>query len=448
MDGMVLVVAAAAVVVVVVGIVLIVRRPGGDELSSVRQYHTALGTLEHFADRAERPGPGTIARAATAPPVVISSPIGAEREKATRPDPTRPATPGTSEFDAHAEPAPPPVPPSEIGEAAEPPAAEPPSEIGEAAEPTGHSTWSVADRPPTGVTGQTSSGQRFYRRPGAFIPEDASPRGPEPQGLGATVGPSLSGRVPPVPARSSRSLPEPGVPLVFDDSKLAEANGEATPDALFADPNPIPRVDRAQQHALESMNRGSRRGGAVVALLAVLVVLGALAYIGSRRSSSAHLTSPPHRAASVSTIPAPAANARRAGGNPKSKKRTRPSPAPRSPDTITSSTSTLTTGTYPVPGPSYQVTVAATGPCWVYATSLSSGSVLWTGTLQAGNTQVIQVTGDARVELGSPAASMKVGKADVVLPSPLHTPFFATFTTSSAGSTPTGGGASGATPNG
>lgn len=428
MDGMLLVVAAAAVVVVVVGLVLIMRRPGGDELSSVRQYHTALGTLEHFADRAERPGPATIARAATAPPAVISSPIAAESEEATRPDPTGPATPGTSEFDAHAEPAPPPVSPSEFGEAAESPAAESP----------GHPTWSAGDQPPTGVTGQTSSGQRFYRRPGAFIPEDASPRGLEPQRLGATLGPNPSGRVPPMPARSSRSLPEPGVPLVFDDSKPAEANGEATPEALVADPNPIRRVDRAQQHALESMNRGSRRGGAVVALLAVLVVLGALAYIGSRRSSSAHLTNPPHPAANASTTTAPAANAHRTGGTATSKKRTRPSPALGSPNTITSSTSTLTTGTYPVPGPSYQVTVAATGPCWVYATSLSSGSVLWTGTLQAGNTQVIQVTGNAQVELGSPAASMKVGKADVELPSPLHTPFFATFTTSNAGSAPTG----------
>ncbi len=43
--------AAVALIAVAVAIVVLFRRPSGDDLESVRSYHSALGTLEHLADR-------------------------------------------------------------------------------------------------------------------------------------------------------------------------------------------------------------------------------------------------------------------------------------------------------------------------------------------------------------------------------------------------------------
>jgi hypothetical protein len=43
--------AALALIAVAVAIVVLFRRPAGDDIDSVRSYHSALGTLEHLADR-------------------------------------------------------------------------------------------------------------------------------------------------------------------------------------------------------------------------------------------------------------------------------------------------------------------------------------------------------------------------------------------------------------
>ncbi len=43
--------AALALIAVAVAIVIMFRRPSGDDLDSVRSYHSALGTLEHLSDR-------------------------------------------------------------------------------------------------------------------------------------------------------------------------------------------------------------------------------------------------------------------------------------------------------------------------------------------------------------------------------------------------------------
>ena len=46
--------AALALIAVAVAIVVLFRRPAGDDIDSVRSYHSALGTLEHLADRTGR----------------------------------------------------------------------------------------------------------------------------------------------------------------------------------------------------------------------------------------------------------------------------------------------------------------------------------------------------------------------------------------------------------
>src|ERR1700722_19485228 len=54
---------AALLVVAVVAAVVVLRRPKSSDLTSVRKYHSALGTIEHLA---ERSGPAT-GRAVSAP---------------------------------------------------------------------------------------------------------------------------------------------------------------------------------------------------------------------------------------------------------------------------------------------------------------------------------------------------------------------------------------------
>jgi hypothetical protein len=70
-----------------------------------------------------------------------------------------------------------------------------------------------------------------------------------------------------------------------------------------------------------------------------------------------------------------------------------------------SSSSTGTTATYPVPtSGSYTLTITATSsPCWVLVTSASTGTALWTGTLQAGGSQAVPGSGTVTVELGAPS---------------------------------------------
>jgi hypothetical protein len=107
--------------------------------------------------------------------------------------------------------------------------------------------------------------------------------------------------------------------------------------------------------------------------------------------------------------------------------------------------STASTAVYTIDAASFQVTVGATGPCWVDAVDRLTGSTIWTGTLAAGASQVIAGSGPVSVELGAPAATLTVDGAPVVFPSPLRSPFTATFqpsasTTSSTTSSTTAAG--------
>ena len=244
-------------------------------------------------------------------------------------------------------------------------------------------------------------------------------------------GAGLGRRYPPARGRGAVALPDPGAPLVFDDQNLTDVTIPRT------------RSDRIQRHALASMNRRPRRGSAITVVVVVVVVLGALVYIGSRRSpgpthgrtaaGTPATTSPPRRTTTSTAGSTPATGSDRhghhAGGQSKKGKTTPTTP----PSSIVASSTGPGVATYPVSSNSYSVTVTATGPCWVLARSVTTGATLWTGTLQNGTVQTIPAVGTTAVELGSLAGALKVGTVPVVLPHPMATPFVATFqpTTSS-----------------
>jgi hypothetical protein len=137
-----------------------------------------------------------------------------------------------------------------------------------------------------------------------------------------------------------------------------------------------------------------------------------------------------------STTSHPSVNHRTGGGATKHKHTV--STTTTVPKQIVALTSTSTSATFPVGEPTYKVTVATSGPCWVQAITVESGSTLWEGTLQAGQVQVIPASGPVTVELGSSAAALKIDNIPVVLPVPLHTPFVARFQPSTT--TPSGSG--------
>jgi hypothetical protein len=268
---------------------------------------------------------------------------------------------------------------------------------------------------------------RFYSRAtadGTATP-DGSPVEPgepgRPGGRASAPHPGALPSIPPVPGRSHADLPDPGAPLVFDDARPTD---HPRPDTGL--PAPGVRMDRAQRHALDSMNHRPRRITTVLIVVAALVLFGVLAYVGSRRSG------PPthgHAAATATTSPAtshPSGGSRRGRGATKHGHRapTTPTTAPKQ---IVALTSTPTSATFPVGEPTYKVTVATSGPCWVQAITVETGSTLWEGTLQAGQVQVIPARGPVTLELGAPAATLKIDNIPVVLPVPLHTPFIARF---------------------
>jgi hypothetical protein len=348
-----IVVGAVVLVLVAVVAVLAMRRPRADDLHSVRSYHSALGTLETFADRMDQ-----------SPPEVVAQ---ADRSS-----------------EGHVRP-------------------------------------------------------RFYSRATADAPAapDGSPVDPgdveRAGGRASTPHPGIPPSIPPVPTGGSAELPDPGVPLRFDDAPPIDhqRRGAGLPAQGL-------RMDRAQRHALDSMNHRPRRITTVMIVVAALVLFGVLAYVGSRRTGS---TNHGHAVATAtttgrSTTSHPAQN-HRGGGATKHEHKVSPTTT-TVPKQIVALTSTPTSATYPVGEATYKVTLNTTGPCWVQAITVETGSTLWEGTLQAGQVQVIPASGPVTVELGASAATLKIDNIPVVLPVPLHTPFVARFQPSTP--TPTGTG--------
>jgi hypothetical protein len=60
----------------------------------------------------------------------------------------------------------------------------------------------------------------------------------------------------------------------------------------------------------------------------------------------------------------------------------------------------------------------------------STGTTVWAGELNAGTVQNVQASGTTTVQFGTPTLTLEVDTIPVVLPTPVHTPFVATFSPS------------------
>jgi hypothetical protein len=193
------------------------------------------------------------------------------------------------------------------------------------------------------------------------------------------------------------------------------------------------------------MNHRPRRWVLTSAIVVVLVAFGALAYVGSHRNnnhpakkSSAAIT----RTTATDHASHPSTTTPTTTTTPKSKSKTKTKPKRPTPTTVPTQVvalqSTSTTASYAAPSASYQVNVtASTQPCWIQATSVATGTTLWAGTIETGDSQIIQATGTVVLDMGALGSVVTLNGVPVVLPTPLVVPFEATFTPGAAATTPT-----------
>jgi hypothetical protein len=247
---------------------------------------------------------------------------------------------------------------------------------------------------------------------------------------------------PTVPPAPPPAVPNPAEPVKFDDTGAPVAPpspGEAATE------EPRPTFGRGDDDkALHSIERRPRRLGAplaavgvVTVLVVVLIVTGLHSNAKPPRhgSSSTATTTPVHASTTVPSHGGTAGNGQ--GHHPRTATTTSTAPPAVSAPTVASAHA----ATYNVALASYSLLLSAsTGECWVEAEDPSTRTVLFTGTLFAGQSHIVSASGPVVVIAGAPAVfAATVNGQPVAMPSGYQAPFTFTF------QTPTAGGAAGGT---
>ena len=223
-----------------------------------------------------------------------------------------------------------------------------------------------------------------------------------------------------VPERIGDEIVGPGGELVFDDARPSDRVRRYGTRPVA----PEFRSDRARKQAFHAMEHRQWHWRAPVVVIVVLVVFGALAFIGSRRSNhsttktsittvAGHQTTPSHQGSTAPTTTRPP--------RPTTTTTTKP------PTQLVATSTSAGGATYSVGASAYDIVVTASGPCWVNAIDVASGNAIFSGTLQPGANQVIHATGATNVTMGASFAALTANNLPVVLPTPLQIPFTATF---------------------
>ncbi len=151
------------------------------------------------------------------------------------------------------------------------------------------------------------------------------------------------------------------------------------------------RPTRSTRRALQRSSRPPSRVPSILGVLLVVVVIAVAVAVALGAASHPHKASPPVQSQTTAP-PHNQSNTTSTSLTPSST-----APAVVQPD---AATATVQGATYPAPNASYTVTLSSSGACWVYAKLASTGAVVWTGTLETGQAQTMNVTGQLVVELG------------------------------------------------
>jgi hypothetical protein len=211
--------------------------------------------------------------------------------------------------------------------------------------------------------------------------------------------------VPPVPTPALD-----GADLVFND---------AEPPHVAAYP-PGAHPDKA----MTSINHRPRRLAApAMAVAAVLVLIVVLLVTGAHSVPRHHPRSSTDRGSAGSSTSG--------HGRTKTTTTTTSTTSPSAPAVSVPQSATAHSATYDVGATDFTVTVAATsGPCWVDATSTSTGTALFVGTLAPGERQSFAAIGPVTMLVGAPTVFVaSVNGAAAALPGGFQTPFTMSFVT-------------------
>jgi hypothetical protein len=148
----------------------------------------------------------------------------------------------------------------------------------------------------------------------------------------------------------------------------------------------------------------------VAAVVVIASVTGVAVALGpSRHASSAS-------SAAHGVVP-PTSVVRHVASRPAKPKTARAGGSSSSSTLLTPVTVSGSAATYQVGSSAFTLTLAADGACWVEAKDPSSGQVLWSGTLQSGQTQQVPASGQLVVRLGDAHnVTVTVAGRHVVLP--------------------------------
>jgi hypothetical protein len=195
----------------------------------------------------------------------------------------------------------------------------------------------------------------------------------------------------------------PPGPVAFDDTDP----GAGTPPQ---------RAVVHRDKAMSSIDHRPRRLAApAMAVAAVIVLVIVLLVTGS------HTVAPPGHHHGTSVGPRPHGE-----GDATTTTSTTSAPAVSLPQSATPSAAT-----YEVSSAAFTLALSATsGACWVDATDSASGSTLFAGTLQPGDSQTVAASGPVTLVVGAPTVlAASVDGTPVALPPGFHTPFTMRFVT-------------------
>ena len=200
----------------------------------------------------------------------------------------------------------------------------------------------------------------------------------------------------------------PGELVFVDDATSASA--PPADSSLRSSPLTLPGLPRRSRGRRRHAGPGGS-GSRLLPLVGAVVVLGLVIGVAVALTPSHH--APP---------------AHQSTKKPKTSVRTTDPPPTTTPPQVQPTSSTAITADYGAPATGYTVGLQATGPCWVLATTPSTGAVVWTGTLAAGQTRSIPATGNLLLRLGAANdVSVTLNGEPVVFPTGFHSPFDMSF---------------------
>jgi Domain of unknown function (DUF4115) len=216
--------------------------------------------------------------------------------------------------------------------------------------------------------------------------------------------------------------------LHFDDGGTDPVEG---PEALA--PTFMTGTEDRAMHGIDKRPR--RLGAPAAAVGAVLVLVVVLVVTGMHTNAPTHRH---HSASGASTGSTTVTHPRhRSGAARPSTTHTTIATVP--PLVSAPSAVSAHAATYAVSVPSYSLVLAATnGECWVQATNTTTGAVLFSGTLSAGQSHTVAVAGPLTVIAGAPSVfAATVNGVTVALPAGTVAPFTLTLQAPAAGASST-----------